>query len=195
MVIFHCYVSSPEGKLYTVIIHSSEFSGHLGMIHDDSLYQPIMENAPVAGFGRYKHISSCFWYRSPATYPAALQVELKRKAWLWKTKGTPSVHTKIATLWWFNVAMENHHFQWENQHKWISNSYVKLPEGSTYMDVHPSKNAHRNWSIPIWWNGFDGTSRSSPFRKFVGWSAFSLFNGQETTPNFSTGWKGWVKHP
>jgi hypothetical protein len=66
--------------------------------------------ASVAGFGRYKHISSCCWYRSPATYPAALEaleVELKRKA-------TPSVHTKIAT------------------HR------------STYMDVHPPKNADRN---------------------------------------------------
>ena len=37
------------------------------------------------------------------------------------------------TLWWTNIAMENHHFSWENSlYISIFNSYVSLPEGIYY---------------------------------------------------------------
>ena len=39
-------------------------------------------------------------------------------------------HHPMITLWWTNIAMENHHFSWENPLLMvIFNSYVKLPEG------------------------------------------------------------------
>ena len=41
------------------------------------------------------------------------------------------------TIWLFNIAMENHHFQWVNLYKWaISHGYVKYPEGK--WSVSPS---------------------------------------------------------
>ena len=36
------------------------------------------------------------------------------------------------TLWWTNIAMENHHFWWENPlHMAIFNCYVSSPEGNS----------------------------------------------------------------
>ena len=49
----------------------------------------------------------------------------------------------IDTLWSFNIAIENHHVQWENMGKFtismaIFNKYVKLPEGN--VKSHPASN-------------------------------------------------------
>ena len=44
-------------------------------------------------------------------------------------------HDVLFTLWWTNIAMENHHFSWENPLQMtIFNSYVKLPEGTRYYE-------------------------------------------------------------
>ena len=43
------------------------------------------------------------------------------------------------TLWYTNIAMENHHFQWVNPLQMaIFHSYVSLPEGNNTNNNHPN---------------------------------------------------------
>ena len=61
---------------------------------------------------------------------------------------------RIITIWLFNIAMENHHFLWENS-LWMAifHSYVELPEGIAHIHEHLA-----NWSAlhaatnsqPVW---------------------------------------------